>query len=105
MSSTNVSDLVSVFGDITSNKTCNVSSICLLEKKVETLTESILQEYGSCSLEYEFAEELLQLIRMSEMAPSDYKLSFWLEFGIPDTVRSLEQKLNVIVGGFFNLAI
>lgn len=105
MSSTNVSDLVTIFKDITSNKTCNVSSICSLEKKVDSLNETIHREYGSFSLEFDFAEELLQLIRMAAMAPADYKLSYWLEFGVPDTVRSLEQKLNVIIGGFFNLAI
>lgn len=105
MSSTNVSELVTVFRDITNNKTCNVSSICSLEKKVETLNERTLQEYGSFSLEFDFAEELLKLIRMAAMAPADYNLSYWLEFGVPNTVRSLEQKLNVIIGGFFNLAI
>ena len=105
MCSKNVSNLIDVFKDITSNKTCNVCSICPLEKQVETLSDGIRQEYGSLSLEFDFAEELLQLISMAAKAPADYKLAYWLEFGVPHAVHSLEQKVNVIVGGFFNLAI
>ena len=105
MCCTNLDELVDVFKSITSNKTCNVSSIYSTEDKLLVLSEKICQQYGAVSLEFEFAEGLLNLIRMAKMAPPDYKLAYWLEFAVPNIVLSLEQKLNVIVGGFFNLAI
>ena len=97
--------MVDVFKSITSNKTCNVSSIYSTEDKLLVLSEKICQQYGTLSLEYEFAEGLLNLVKMAKMAPPDHKLAYWLEFAVPNVVLSLEQKLNVIVGGFFNLAI
>ena len=102
---TNLDELVDVFKTITSNKTCNVRSIYPTEDKLLHLSEKICHQYGSLSLEFEFAEELMNLVKMAKMAPPDYKLAYWLEFAVPNVVLSLEQKLNVIVGGFFNLAI
>lgn len=105
MCCTDLDELVDIFNAITSNKTCNVSSIYFTENKLIVLSEKICQQYGALSLEFEFSEGLLNLVRMAKMAPPDYKLAFWLEFAVPSVVLSLEQKLNVIVGGFFNLAI
>ncbi|WP_394222617.1 hypothetical protein [Alteromonas gracilis] len=105
MSCTSFDELVGIFKSITNNKKCDVSSIYCTEEKLIVLSEKICQQYGASSLEFEFSESLLSLVGMAKMAPPDYKLSYWLEYAVPNVELSLKQKLNVIVEGFFSFAI
>lgn len=100
-----INEVIEVFRGITSNKSDNVSSIHSLEKRVASLFKDVEQDFAAPSLELALTEELLHLVHISQFVPASYKISYWLEFGVPSTIRSMEQKVDVILGGFFNLAV
>lgn len=105
MCTSSVNELIGVTEMIFQERNRRVSWLLSLEGRVSDLTNKVQECFGYSSLQAEFAIEVLNFVRMSKLVPLEHSLYEWLQFGIPNVIESIKNKISLINRDNFRIAI